>query len=461
MKICTELSIIEQIITEKFETDKAETLLSLGTIDAELIDKLMTKKKGAKSISQIEPRVFMEPVYRVFSSCGAREEEFSQLPNYTGVAGLDIKNLSPTQRLLLAIYVHFWALVKGESLSNVSVLENTRNMLGITNAFVPFLLLAVKKTSYIDWITPGKILNSILNPSDPMTKWVHDLTYKAIEDGSFIRKKSLPGLRRFEYEHPRDRAGYEKVSKTPGMERLLRKLNEYSIDRINRVQCTGSHLKVTQENFPRIYRALLSVCDTLEYKALPELYVEQGFLNSSCVGVQQPSIIITTGCISSLSYDELLFILGHEVGHLKSEHILYHQIAKIFPIVAELLDTVTLGFGSLFSSGLHLMLLNWYRMSEFTADRAGLIACQNYEAALLTLTKLAGAPQKYYNVLNTEDVIKQAREFEDYDMDKITGVAKNLAILKNDQPWTIMRIREIDQWYRDGQFAKIMRVHVN
>ncbi|MGB9977622.1 MAG: M48 family metalloprotease [Thermovenabulum sp.] len=69
-------------------------------------------------------------------------------------------------------------------------------------------------------------------------------------------------------------------------------------------------------------------------------------------------------------------------------------MAQVFPILGEIVGSITLGAGKLLSTGLQIALLNWVRMSEFTADRAGLLTCQDPEVAASALMKLAGVPQK-------------------------------------------------------------------
>lgn len=70
-------------------------------------------------------------------------------------------------------------------------------------------------------------------------------------------------------------------------------------------------------------------------------------------------------------------------------------------------------------------------MSEFTADRAGLLTCQDIEAASSAMVKLAGVPRKYFDSFDVEDFIKQAKEFYGYDygtLDKMTIDVYNTTI---------------------------------
>jgi branched-chain amino acid transport system permease protein len=76
------------------------------------------------------------------------------------------------------------------------------------------------------------------------------------------------------------------------------------------------------------------------------------------------------------------YTFAHELGHIKSGHVLYYQIAMLLPVIAELIGMATMGFGGLISLPLEIALVRWQRMSEFTADRAGILACQDVNAAM-------------------------------------------------------------------------------
>jgi len=134
----------------------------------------------------------------------------------------------------------------------------------------------------------------------------------------------IEGLNSFEYEHEFDRKALSALEKTPGLELLVRKFNEYWNDKILKIQITGSYLKVTENNFPEIHRALMEGCTILNIKKIPKLYIQCGYeVNAYTSGVEDPIIVLNSGCIDLLSYDELLYVIGHELGHIKREHVLY------------------------------------------------------------------------------------------------------------------------------------------
>jgi hypothetical protein len=95
-------------------------------------------------------------------------------------------------------------------------------------------------------------------------------------------------------------------------------------------------------------------------------------------------------------------------------------------------------------------------MSEFTADRAGLLACQDVNVAINTMIKIAGLPCRFYDSINTEDFIAQARDFQMFDTDKLNWIAKGLSIMGEDHPWTVMRANQFLSWIDSGEYERVL-----
>jgi hypothetical protein len=116
----------------------------------------------------------------------------------------------------------------------------------------------------------------------------------------------------------------------------------------------------------------------------------------------------------------------------------------------------TLGIGKLISSPLHLALLQWSRMSEFTADRAGLLACQDVATATRVMMKLAGMPIRHYNEMRLDAFVAQAKHFESLDYEKLNKAIKILSIMGSTHPWTVMRAAELIRWTDSGEYQRVL-----
>lgn len=272
-----------------------------------------------------------------------------------------------------------------------------------------------------------------------------------------MARRQLAGLRPQAYEHPLDTKALDALEKTKGLDTLVRKLNEWGFERLLRVQLTGSYLRVNADNFPDVHASLQEACTVLDLPKTPELYIAGGGdINAFTAGVERPLIVLNSGAIDSLTEDELFFVIAHEVGHIKSNHVFYYQIAEFMPVIGEILGAATFGIGELLGTGLQIALLNWKRTSEFTADRAGLLACQDANVAITAMMKLAGLPHKFKDAVNPEDFITQAREFEALDMDKLSWIAKGLSTMGQTHPWTVMRANQFLTWIDSGEYQRVL-----
>ena len=274
---------------------------------------------------------------------------------------------------------------------------------------------------------------------------------------------TLYGLHPEEYEHPLDRKALDALEGTPGIETLIRKINQYGVEVLLRVQYTGSNIKVTPKMFPDLQEMLLSVCETIHLKHIPEMYIEQGDdINAFVVGSENPILVLKEGAVQKLTPAELTFIIGHEVGHIKSQHMVYHQLAGLaFPLIGNLIGRATLGIGDALVTPIKIALFSWSRKSEFTCDRAGLLACQDVNSAVTAFMKIAGAPEYYYDNLDPTIFMDQAKEFEGYDKNNMDRVAKLVSVLGSTHPWTVMRCAELQNWISSGAYQELLTEHSN
>lgn len=265
------------------------------------------------------------------------------------------------------------------------------------------------------------------------------------------------GLNHKDYEHPFDKKALEALEATPGIERISKLVVKNTIERVYTIQYTGSNIKVTETNYPELLLMLHKACSILDVEQIPDLYIQWGYsINSFTTGVEKPFIVINSGAIDLCNEQELMFVLGHEVGHIKSMHLLYHMMAQGYNAIASLIADVTLGLGKLLTTPIRIALYYWYRMSEFSADRAGLLCCQDKMAAINTMIKMAGAPVTYHNRVVYESFIEQATDFKRLDYDGLNKLVKAISLTDETHPWTVMRAAELLIWIKEGHYTKII-----
>lgn len=140
-----------------------------------------------------------------------------------------------------------------------------------------------------------------------------------------------------------------------------------------------SGLKLSPTLAPKVFRVVNACRENLGLTSEMEIYVEpdQSF-NAACYPPVQGKLLIsfTSGLLERFDEKELAFVLGHEIGHALFNH-------SSIP-VRWLLDS-----GADFSPLQVMRMFAWKRAAEISADRIGLLASRDFEAAGRAFFKLS------------------------------------------------------------------------
>jgi Zn-dependent protease with chaperone function len=132
--------------------------------------------------------------------------------------------------------------------------------------------------------------------------------------------------------------------------------------------------------------ALVSACEVRLQPGAVEVYVTSvDQLNAYTFGLSTPKVVVLfSPLFTIMDEEELMFIIGHEMGHVRLGHTWLNTLVGGMA-----------GIPSPFSAALMLIFAFrwWNRSCEFSADRAGLLACGSLEKAISGLVKLAAGPQ--------------------------------------------------------------------
>ena len=131
-------------------------------------------------------------------------------------------------------------------------------------------------------------------------------------------------------------------------------------------------------------------------------------------------------------------------------------------MLAQLVDSIIeeIPGASFLSAGFKYSLCYWDRMSELTADRAGLLCCQNEDAAIRSFIKIAGLPLTEYRNIDCNSFINQARDFKMLDFDGMNKFVKLFCIADSSHPWTVLRAAEILNWEYSGMYREVLDKHL-
>jgi len=169
-------------------------------------------------------------------------------------------------------------------------------------------------------------------------------------------------------------------------------------------------------------------------------------LNAFAVGMDNPFIVLNSGLVECLDDEELTEVLGHELGHIMSGHMLYRTLFIILQKISKSL--VQFPVPNWIFSGVYYALQEWSRKSELSADRAGLLATQNPDISLRVAMKLAGGN---FEQMDVAAFLEQAEEYNKNDNAGDT-VFKFLNIIGQSHPFASTRALEIVNWVRSGDY---------
>jgi len=144
------------------------------------------------------------------------------------------------------------------------------------------------------------------------------------------------------------------------------------------------------ENRSRLDELIRNCGEILGLEVLPEAFVVPApELNAATFGRDdRPVLAITSSALESLNEREMMALVGHELGHVKSKHLLYHTLAESFGAGAQLLANFY-GAG-LVAMPIQMLLLSWHRESEISADRAALLIVDDPRVFRSMMMKIVG-----------------------------------------------------------------------
>ncbi|HEY9682566.1 MAG TPA: M48 family metalloprotease [Oculatellaceae cyanobacterium] len=265
-------------------------------------------------------------------------------------------------------------------------------------------------------------------------------------------RRKFPRITSSAFEHPADRAALEAVKKIPVIDKVFSKLIELGYERILRVQLLGGCVHVTPKQCPKIYKMFKEAADILDMHE-PDLFIGNSpFPNAVTMGVERPFIMLHSSLIDLLEEDELMAVIGHELGHVKAGHVLYKTIVVFLASVLH----ATMGLGRVATAGLEIALYDWNRKSELTADRAELLVVQDVEASIRLHMKLACGSKTVYNQINHEEFLRQADAYEELDHSTLNKIYKLLHEIWLTHPVPVFRAKEAKAWSESKQFKEIM-----
>jgi Zn-dependent protease with chaperone function len=265
-------------------------------------------------------------------------------------------------------------------------------------------------------------------------------------------RKRFPGISTRAWEHPADRSALVALRKLSGFDEILKRLGGMVSERAVRLMFLASAVRTSERQFSYLHDMVRDAAYTLDLEKVPPLYVTQDPLpNAMCIGMDTPVIVVTTALVDLLDEEEMRAVIGHEVAHAMSGHAVYRTMLLILTNLATKVSWIPLG--NIAILGIITALKEWFRKSEVSCDRAGLLVGQDLQASMRGLMKLAGG--HHLHEMNTDAFLEQADEY-DKAGDLRDGVIKLLQLLPQTHPFVAIRVQKLKKWAESEEYSSVM-----
>ena len=273
---------------------------------------------------------------------------------------------------------------------------------------------------------------------------------------------SLAGLTAQAFQHPDDRKATAALQSIPIFPQIIRAIHGSVFEKAEDLHALVHNVRLGPTQGTAIYAKFVRAAQILNVQKLPELYLgSESIINAYASGMKRYRITLFPMLIELLSEDELMAIIGHELGHVKCNHIVNKTLANlVFGVGAHALAQAMPVFGTLALSVIQWPLFYWSRMAEFSCDRAALLVVREPEIVASALAKLAGWSSKVMPQIDFEALARQAAEYNAADEKTIESVLKLLMFLNSGayatHPDPILRVQRILQWGASDQYKDIL-----
>lgn len=199
----------------------------------------------------------------------------------------------------------------------------------------------------------------------------------------------------------------------------------------------GTLVRVSPRQFPELYELTTAAAERLSSPPVPVYVKRASEMNVYTLGLwQRPIIVLTSSLIDQMEPGNLRFFIGREIGHVQAGHTWLRTLLKPLgadvPVVGKLLNSVIFG--------------DWINRTEFTADRAGFIACGSLTTAVSTMLKF-GVGVRLFEQLDIREFLEQINE--------VHNVSGHLTEIVAEQPYLTQRVRALVRYALSEKYRAV------
>lgn len=271
-------------------------------------------------------------------------------------------------------------------------------------------------------------------------------------------RKRLTGITADAFVADTDRLALKALSNVPLLPQVVQKFYEVGLDRWLYCLNMAMSVRCGPNQYKTLYEILRESCEILDMPE-PELYITNNpFPNAFAGGVERPYITLRSSIVETLSDEQLFHLIGHELGHIKANHILYMSVGQVLYPLLDMIGRRTFGLGDVASVALVLAIYEWYRQAEITADRAGLLVAQSLDLSIDANIALTAGPNRLSHEMNREAFMDQARAYQDAGTLESIGKVVIFFLLSSTftHPMPVHRTQQLEHWVLSGAYDRIM-----
>jgi Zn-dependent protease with chaperone function len=214
----------------------------------------------------------------------------------------------------------------------------------------------------------------------------------------------------------------------------------YQASRAHHAALLQQAVVVNEQTNPALHRIAQSCLERLKLFAgsVQVFVVPSRQRNAYTFGLDQPKVVVLYSAIlENMDAAELRFVIGHEMGHIALGHTWLNSLIGGMAGIPTTLEAAVL---------LNLAFRWWNRACEYSADRAGLLACGSLQKATTALIKLVAV-----NTRSQADLQRALDQIEQEDDSPLNVLAESLST----HPMIVRRIDQLKQYAETAELRRL------
>jgi len=213
----------------------------------------------------------------------------------------------------------------------------------------------------------------------------------------------------------------------------------YALNRSHHQALLEQAWPVTPQHMPNLAPLVAETTARLQVGSVQVFVAPGKTLNAYTFGLFSPkTIVLHSALLQVMDADELRFVLGHEMGHVRLGHTwLNSLVGGMAGIPSPFLASTVMSMAFLW----------WNRACEHSVDRAGLLACGKPRKAVSALVKLAAGPEAH-----TQAGLRRALQRVQAEDDHALGYLKEMLTT---HPMIVRRIEALHRYAASREYRRL------